>query len=145
MTNRFFRKLEQFNQEKKTSYSELGCNSEEPGLMAPYRSFYDFADEFGALFLKFWDNVINFTLNIIFSMKSLSYSVYYLARLELPPAKENALNAMEEFFKSLYFLQSAITDSVINILSLITRSIASCFVSSTNSEENLQLSNSINP
>lgn len=125
MAIRFIETLHALQEQKVKSYQDLGYPMDnQTGFFSPLNSINDWVNEFGAIFLKFWDCILNASLKALYLIGSLFQAGLDLCRRDLSSSVENFKGSMDNLIGVLYFTGSAIVDAVGTIISLFTRSLS---------------------
>lgn len=125
MAIRFIETLHALHEQKVKSYQDLGYPMDnQTGFFSPLNSINDWVNEFGAIFLKFWDCILNASLKALYFIGSLFQTGLDLCRRDLSSSVEHFKGSMDNLMGVFYFTGSAIVDAVGTIISLFTRSLS---------------------
>lgn len=128
MSNFLSEKIENFKKNKEKYYKELGYEIHQDFVFfKPYQSFSDFSQELGSLPIKFWTCLLQAILDFFYVLVFLTFfslTMLLPCPIESPDYLSQSLISLSS---TLYFMASAVIDTLATTASLITRTCITLF------------------
>lgn len=125
MAIRFIETLHTLQEQKAKSYQDQGYPVDSQiGFFSPFNSFYDWTNEFGSIFLKFWDCMLNASLKGIYFIGNLFQAGFDLCHLDVYKSAESFKRSIDNLIGVLFYVGSAVIDACGIVISLFTRSLS---------------------
>lgn len=122
MSNFLNKKIENFKKNKEKYYKELGYEINQDFIFfKPYQSFSDFGQELGSLPIKFWTCLLQAILDFFYVLVFLTFfslTMLLPCPVESPDYLSQSLLSLSS---TLYFMASAVMDTLATSVSLIIR------------------------